>query len=97
MPPRKPHRPYRLNDDCGATQLSSGRVEAWCDSLGPQPLEAGSTPRNRVGGSDCTSVAALLSAYQGVHPELQVSEENVDMVAKSLDAGIGPHGGGGHD
>jgi hypothetical protein len=67
------------------------------DSLGPQPLEAGSTPRNRVGGSDCTSVAALLSAYQGVHPELQVSEENVDMVAKSFDAGIGPNGGGGHD
>jgi DNA-binding transcriptional LysR family regulator len=37
------------------------------------------------------------SAYPGVHPELQVSEENVDMVAKSFDAGIGPHGGGGHD
>ena len=59
------------------------------DSLGPQPLEAGSTPVIAPGWQR--------SAYPGVHPELQVSEENVDMVAKSFDAGIGPHGGGGHD
>jgi DNA-binding transcriptional LysR family regulator len=34
----------------------------------------------------------FLSTYPEVHLELQVSEEKVDIVAKSFDAGIGPQG-----
>ena len=33
-------RPYPVSYDCGPTQLSSARVEARCDSLGPQQLDA---------------------------------------------------------
>jgi hypothetical protein len=38
--PTKPPRPYRLSHNCGPTQLTSARVEARCDSLGPQQLDA---------------------------------------------------------